>query len=533
MVVDGALMLAGAAYIVITGLLFVFGANLLVLSILVWRRGARPGRPDAQPDVDPPVPLDLPTVTVQLPIYNELYVAQRVIEAACALDYPRDRLQIQVLDDSTDETVELVATAVGVARRNGVDIVHLHRRNRSGYKAGALRAGLEVATGELVALFDADFVPPPDFLTRTVGHFADPDLAFVQARWGHLNRGFSTITRLQSLAIDGHFLVEQAARGLGGYWFNFNGTAGIWRAAAITDAGGWTADTLTEDLDLSYRATLRGWHGVYKADLVVPGEIPAHISGFRRQQHRWARGSLECARKLLPTIWRSGARTAIKFQATTHLLSYTIHLLLAALVAVYPAVVLAGSRFPGLTTLYGVGYAFGVTSFAPAIFLISSQRQLRADWWRELPRIAAVAVLGSGLMINTVRATIQIATRPDPAFERTAKFGLDAVDHDRGPRRRSSPALWSADRYHLDLDWIVAVEVLVGGYAIGAAALAATQGNWGVLVFATMFGLGLLSIAGLSMLQAVSQVRGRGRGAGAGVNVDPSNSDLSSAMPPP
>lgn len=497
---DAILIVAAVVYLIASSLLFVFGINMMMLAITVWRSGKpslTPVGPQNLIDGD----LDLPMVTVQLPIYNELYVAARVIDAASSLDYPTDRLQIQVLDDSTDETSLVIATAVQAARERGLTVDHVQRENRHGYKAGALQAGLQTATGELVAIFDADFSPPADFLTRSVGHFAQPDLAFVQARWGHLNRGYSWITRLQALAIDGHFMVEQAARGYRGYWFNFNGTAGVWRVSAIEDAGGWTHETLTEDLDLSYRAHLRGWRGEYLVDLEAPGEVPAQMSSFRRQQHRWARGSLECAHKLLGSVWRSDASFATKFQATTHLCAYGIHLLLTTLAIIYPLVVLASARFPGFSTLYGASYILAISSTAPALFFVTGQRQLHDRWWKEAPRMLIVTLLGSGLMLNTVRAATQIFTRPNPEFERTAKFGISIAE----PVGKS----WTHKRYQLDLDRIVFAEAALGLYCLFSAWLAATERNWGVFIYATIFGLGLLSVSGITIGQSIAVHRGR------------------------
>ena len=491
-------------YIAASLLLFVLGTNLIVLSLIAWRSGRVTNSGSVAPvrSVDEP---DLPLVTVQLPIYNELYVAERVIAAAAALHYPSERLQIQVLDDSTDETKQLVADAVNKLADTGVNIVHLHRTERTGYKAGALAAGLTSATGEFVAIFDADFVPEPDFLLRTLGEFDDPSIAFVQGRWAHLNRDFSMITKLQSLAIDAHFLVEQTARREKGFWFNFNGTAGIWRAEAISSAGGWTADTLTEDLDLSYRAHLEGWRGRYRADVAVPGELPYHIAGFRRQQHRWARGSLECAAKLLPSVWRSSATRLTKFEATAHLTAYSIHLLLFILAMIYPLIVAAGARVGGYGTLYGLGYLFAFSSLAPGIFFITGQRQLGRSIPRELPKILAVSILGSGLMLNTVRAAAQILTEPNPEFERTAKFGTAAETNARRDTGRSR-------RYVLGLDRIIYGEILLGMYCGGAAVLAAGQRNWGIFGYATIFACGLLSLAAITVVQAVSVNRGRAGG---------------------
>src|SRR5918992_27974 len=248
---------------------------------------------------------ELPRVTVQLPIYNEMYVADRLIDSVCALDYPRELLEIQVLDDSTDETTSVAERAVRRQAAEGIDISYLHRTNRRGYKAGALEAGMKVATGEYVAIFDADFIPPADFLQRTIQFFTDPKIALVQARWGHINQDYSLLTKIQSILLDGHFVLEHGSRNRGGCFFNFNGTAGIWRRAAITDAGGWHHDTLTEDLDLSYRAQLRGWQFVFLQDHVAPAELPVEMNAFKSQQHRWAKGSIQTFLKLMPRILHS------------------------------------------------------------------------------------------------------------------------------------------------------------------------------------------------------------------------------------
>jgi cellulose synthase/poly-beta-1,6-N-acetylglucosamine synthase-like glycosyltransferase len=232
----------------------------------------------------------LPPVTIQLPIYNEMYVADRLIDAVCLIDYPRELLEIQVLDDSTDETRIVAERAVRRNAANGVDITYLHRADRGGYKAGALDAGLKVAKGEFIAIFDADFIPTVDFLRRTISFFSDPKVALIQARWGHINEDYSLLTKIQSILLDAHFVLEHGGRNRSGLFFNFNGTAGIWRRTAITDAGGWQHDTLTEDLDLSYRAQLRGWNFIFLPDLIAPAEVPVEMNAFKSQQHRWAKG---------------------------------------------------------------------------------------------------------------------------------------------------------------------------------------------------------------------------------------------------
>jgi len=484
--IDALLLPIALLYFLVSAILFTFGLNFLYLTWRAWREGRQ------MPPTPPPL-AEWPHVTVQLPIYNEMYVAKRIIAAAVKLDYPANRLQIQVTDDSTDETREIVRQEVARWQAQGVNISHLHRTDRSGYKAGALQAAMPEATGEFIAIFDADFVPPPDFLRRTLPHFLDEKTAFVQARWGHLNRNYSWLTYLQSLAIDGHFMIEQFARSRAGFWFNFNGTAGVWRRAAMEDAGGWTADTLTEDLDLSYRAHLRGWHGRYLRDLVVPGEIPPSFSGFRKQQHRWARGSLECARKLAPQVWRAPIPFRQKLQATLHLTGYTVHLLLFVLTLIYPLVALFTARYAHLSTLYGLAYLFALTSIAPTLFFLVGQQQLGRLRWRQLPKILAISVVGSGLMLNTARAAWQIWRQPDGVFERTAKFGLEEKGQD-----------WRRQKYQLRFDPIVYPELALGVYSLWTAWLAVSLESWGIVFYAFLFGIGLIFAAATTIWQTIS-----------------------------
>src|ERR1700694_1172258 len=245
----------------------------------------------------------LPKVTVQLPIFNEVYVVERLLRSVSELDYPRNLLQIQVLDDSTDDTREVTASCAEELRQPGFDVDLIHRVDRTGFKAGALAVGLEAAAGDFVCILDADFVPQPDLLKRTIHFFTDPKVGMIQTRWGHLNRGYSLLTRVQAMFLDGHLLLEQTARSRSGLFFNFNGTAGLWRKSCIKEAGGWQHDTLTEDLDLSYRAQLAGWKFVFLADIVTPAELPVDIDGFKSQQHRWTKGSIQTCKKVLPRIW--------------------------------------------------------------------------------------------------------------------------------------------------------------------------------------------------------------------------------------
>src|SRR6266436_1205079 len=301
-----------AAYFFVLIVLAIYGWHRYYLVYLYMRNRDKEPRPG--PPLDP-----LPVVTIQLPLYNEMYVAERLIEAVCRIDYPRDLLEIQVLDDSTDETRSIADRAVRRFAAQGTDIRYFHRADRSGYKAGALEAGLKVARGEFIGIFDADFIPTADFLTTLIPHFHNPKVGMVQARWGHINQNYSLLTKIQAILLDGHFILEHGGRNRGGRFFNFNGTAGIWRREAIADAGGWQHDTLTEDLDLSYRAQMKGWRFVFLQDVVAPAEIPVEMNAFKSQQHRWAKGSVQTCKKLLPRILASDLPLAIKTEATFHL----------------------------------------------------------------------------------------------------------------------------------------------------------------------------------------------------------------------
>src|SRR4051795_12145947 len=274
---------------------------------------------------------ELPKVTMQLPIFNEVYVVERLLRSVSEIDYPKDLLQIQVLDDSTDDTRQLTSACVAELQGRGFNVELIHRTNRAGFKAGALETGLASAQSEFVCILDADFVPQPDLLRRTIHFFTDPKIGMIQTRWGHLNRGYSLLTRVQAMFLDGHLLLEQTARSRSGRFFNFNGTAGLWRKSCIKQAGGWQHDTLTEDLDLSYRAQLAGWKFVFLPDVITPAELPVDMNGFKSQQHRWTKGSIQTCKKLLPTIWRSDLPFIIKMEATAHLTSNFAYLLLACL----------------------------------------------------------------------------------------------------------------------------------------------------------------------------------------------------------
>jgi cellulose synthase/poly-beta-1,6-N-acetylglucosamine synthase-like glycosyltransferase len=476
-------------YFLVVTTLFIYGLNFLYLSYHAWkRRGALESKPPAQRMES------LPFVTVQLPIYNELYVAERLIEAAAALDYPRGRFEIQVLDDSTDETVALVARTVERVKARGIAIHHLHRKDRHGFKAGALADGLQTARGEFVAIFDADFVPNPDFLKRLLPYFDHERVAFVQGRWGHLNSGYSLLTFLQSLSLDAHFAVEQLARSQLGLWFNFNGTAGVWRKTAIIDSGGWKAETLTEDLDLSYRAYLKGWRARYAGEVEVPSELPVSMTAFRRQQHRWAHGGFDCAIRYIPLIWKSDANLARKIQASLHLTGYLIHLLLFACVFLYPLVVALSDRYPGLISLFGIAVFFNLTALAPIALTAVAQNSLRKRWVAFLPAFLALAALGAGLMLNTLRAAWQVWNGRRGAFERTPKYGIT-----------SRAQKWESRRYYVNVDWLVVFEIVLALFNAGTVWLAWQNANWLIALYAGIFSAGLFFNSVLTIVQAIQR----------------------------
>jgi cellulose synthase/poly-beta-1,6-N-acetylglucosamine synthase-like glycosyltransferase len=474
----------GAVYAVCVLGLLVYGMNAYLM-VALQRRGLRRPRPIVPP------PTVWPTVTVQLPIFNERYVARRLLEAVGALDYPESRLEIQVLDDSTDETAEILVNAVRLLTARGLSVVYLHRSQRAGFKAGALAAGLKEASGEFVAIFDADFVPPPDFLRRTLPHFHDPRVAVVQARWGHLNQDFSWLTVAQALGIDGHFVVEQSARCRGGLFLNFNGTAGVWRRIAIDDAGGWTHDTLTEDLDLSYRAQLRGWRIEYRDEIVCPAELPVLVTGLKSQQRRWARGSMQTAVKLLPAVWRSPRSGWVKCQAAIHLTYYAIHPLMLLVVLLSAPLLLARPLTFAPTSLTSASLIVGLAAAGPGCMLVYAQSVLGAGWLARAWRLPAIMVIGVGLAWSTSLAALGGLRRRhrEAAFVRTPKFGIGPTGgewRDKGyAERRPSGAL---------------AELALGGYCAATAWLHGHYGEYAVIPFLLLYACGFLAVGGLTLL---------------------------------
>ena len=471
--------------------LFAFGSNLLYLT---WR-ATRLRR-----GVDGSIPRgNEPRVCVQVPIYNERYVAERVLDAVCGLDWPRNRFEVQVLDDSDDETVSIVAGRTAYWRRHGVEVTHVRRASREGFKAGALAHGMTLTTSPFIAIFDADFMPARDFLRRTMGVFEDASVGFAQARWGHLDEGYSWFTRLQAFALDFHFLIEQAVRSAEGYFTNFTGTAGVWRRAAIEDSGGWSADTLTEDLDLSYRAQLRGWRAAYLEDVVVPEELPVSFDAYRRQQSRWATGSFQSAFKLLIPVFRSDARPAVKLQATMHLLAYGVGPVMALQLACYP-LLLIGPRFEALPwQVADAGVLFVMMGISPWVGFSVAQTRRGRPWWQALPSLLCQLV-GAGMSFTVILALIR-ATRRGGEFVRTPKHQIV----ERGQEWRDQAYVRVGDPRAIG-------EAAVGAASLTMVPFAAAQGQWLVAIYSSLFAVGFLTVAAFTAFDCLEVVGFRGIG---------------------
>jgi cellulose synthase/poly-beta-1,6-N-acetylglucosamine synthase-like glycosyltransferase len=437
----------------------------------------------------------LPKVTVQLPLYNEMYVAERLIDAIAALDYPKDKLQIQVLDDSTDETVDIVNRKVTELRAKGFDIAAVRRHNRVGYKAGALQNGLRLATGEFIAIFDADFVPGSDLLQKTIHFFADPRIGMIQTRWGHLNERYSLLTRIQSMFLDGHFLIEQTARARSGRFFNFNGTAGLWRRQCIEGSGGWQHDTLAEDLDLSYRAQIKGWRFLFLPEIVTPAELPVEMNAFKTQQHRWAKGSIQTCKKMLPVLWRSHLPWKIKLEGTVHLTSNFGHLMLLVLCILFHSSATTGTgQVTGgnpWTKLMLVDVPlFIAASVSISAFYFCAQKELHAQWWKRLFYVPLLMSVGVGLSVNNARAVLEAIFNYRSEFVRTPKYGVF---------RRGELGL---KQKYLALRGLVPyVELAFGAYFSYLLFQAVDGDQWSMIPFILIFQIGFLYVGLMSLAQ--------------------------------
>lgn len=450
--------------------LSLYSLNHAALALVFWRRRQRP-RIDLGELRDP-------VVTIQLPLFNELYVAERIIRSACEVDYPRHLLEIQVLDDSTDETLELTRRLVREYQARGVPIIHLHREHRQGFKSGALAYGFQRARGEFIAVFDADFIVPRDFLRRTLPHFADPTVGILQTRWAYFNDNFSELTRATALALDGHFVVEQSARCWAGWFLNFNGTAGILRSRAIAEAGGWQDDTITEDLDLSYRAQLAGWRAKYLPDVVCLSEIPADMHSLKAQQFRWTKGAQETARKILPRLWRAEVRLGVKVQGTLHLLSSLAYPLLIVLTLLSPLVIIAGGGHH-LKIAWPISLYY-LTAFSGTFFCYyTAVRVLGGSWRARIARFPLFLALSIGMSVHNSRAALEGLIGKRSPFERTPKYRVTSQGTSRGSGRYRSRASFS-----------VVGEFILSAFSFVAFVLAIQLHQWGALPFLLLFGIG-------------------------------------------
>ena len=411
----------------------------------------------------------LPRITVQLPMFNEDIVAERVIAASCQMDYPRDRFEVQVLDDSTDESADIARQACETWAAKGYPVRYIHRENRAGYKAGALAAGLKTAHGELVAIFDADFVPEPDMLRNVVDYFTDTNIGMVQVRWDHLNRDASLLTKSQAIFLDGHFVIEHTARNRSGRFMHFNGTAGVWRRTTIDDAGGWQHDTLTEDLDLSYRAQMKGWKFLYLPQFITPAELPPEMIGFKQQAHRWTKGSFQTAIKLLPRLLKSDLPARIKCEAFFHLTNTLVYPLMVLLtLLMYPTFFTHLSPFQkhSIGQLIFSSSMFLIATCSAGSFFIFAQTELfgRRAGWRTLFFLPALMALGVGVSINNSKAVIEAiwsAIRHQPSeFVRTPKYGGVGQNSNRTWQSERRPeSLFTFKRL-----WLPLLEIILGVY---------------------------------------------------------------------
>jgi cellulose synthase/poly-beta-1,6-N-acetylglucosamine synthase-like glycosyltransferase len=473
-------------YLFVLLCLAVYGFHRSTLIWLFYKYKARQPKPVRYFAED-----ELPRVTVQLPLFNEMYVIERLLDAVAKLDYPRSRLEVQVLDDSTDETQGICRRKVAELKKSGLDIHYIHRDDRTGFKAGALENGLRHATGEYAIVFDADFLPQSGMLREMIHFFADPKVGMVQARWGHVNRDYSRLTEVEAIMLDGHFAIEHTARHRSGRFFNFNGTAGIWRIETITAAGGWQHDTLTEDMDLSYRAQLQGWEFIYLFDTVAPAELPVEMNSFKSQQFRWAKGSIQVAKKLLPTILRANVPWRVKVEAFFHLtnnFAYPLLLLLSLLLL--PNLLVRTHHGVREVLLLDVPLFLG-TTLSVVGFYVAAQREIRPKGWlnvlRYLPLMLSV---GIGLCINQTRAVLEALLGKETEFVRTPKHGL-----------ASKAENWSEKRYRAVKTLIPYFELMMAAYFVAALAVAFVGGHFLSMPFLLLFLVGFLYVGALSVYQ--------------------------------
>ncbi len=432
-------------------------------------------------------------VTIQLPLYNELYVSKRLIDAVCNIDYPKELLEIQVLDDSTDETVKVVADVVREKQDEGFDIKHIRREIRSGFKAGALKEGMLTAKGEYVAIFDADFVPSPNFLKKTLGFFTDDNVGMVQTRWEHLNEDYSMLTKVQALALNGHFVIEQTVRNKAGFFINFNGTGGIWKKSCIVDAGNWHADTLTEDLDLSFRAQLKGWKFVYLRDYTTPAELPSEMNALKAQQFRWTKGAIETAKKLLPAVWRSKISLRVKLQSTFHLTNNIVFpfILVAGILNVPLIFIKNSGPYDNFFNFMAVFVTAFISSF---LFYLYAQKDIHTNWRKKITLFPIFMAGSMGLAVNNTRAVVEGLLSRKSDFIRTPKYKVVG---------KKDSLIKNKYLSNIKVDSSAFVEMLLAGYCLIGVVASIYFLEIAALPFQLMFFMGFFLVSVLSFKHTI------------------------------
>lgn len=468
--------------------LFGFGIHGLVL-LYYYRKTANIDTPEVKE------PSEWPMVTVQLPMFNELYVVERLITSVTKLDYPKDKLEIQVLDDSIDETQALAKKLVDKFGADGFNIKYLHRVDRTGFKAGALKEGLKVAEGEFVAIFDADFIPKEEFLKKTVPHFQNSNIGMVQTRWEHLNEDHSYLTRAQALALDGHFVIEQQVRNKAGFFINFNGTAGIWRKSCIEDAGNWQADTLTEDLDLSYRAQLNGWKFVFLNDVTSPAELPADINALKTQQFRWTKGAVETAIKLLPRVFKSDLKWKVKLECFVHLTSNIVFPFIILVALLNVPLVFLKNTMQGIDNFYAVMSVFVLASVSTFLFYTFGQKAIHLDWRRRLLLFPVFLAGSMGFAVNNTKAVIEALIGKKTEFTRTPKSGFIKTNEELKKKKYRQKKI----------DFLILFELLLTAYFVFGIGVSLVYLEIAAIPFQLMFLLGFGTIGYLSLKHALSR----------------------------
>jgi len=473
-------------YFSILSILSIYGAHRLWMLLLYFRHKSTPPQPLGDRSFEP-------MVTVQLAVFNEVNVVERLMDHVVRMDWPKNRLEIQMLDDSTDDTVKVAQAVCEKYRNLGWDISYIHRTDRTGYKAGALDNGLKTAKGEFVAMFDADFLPTEDFLRRAMPHFFDHKIAFIQGCWDHLNRDFSLLTQVQAILLDGHFVFEHTARHRSQAFFNFSGTAGMWRVSAIADAGGWEHDTITEDADLSYRAQLKGWRGVYLKDMVVPAELPVEVNAFKSQQHRWAKGNAQVIRKLMKTILFSKESLHTKAECWFHLTANCNYLLMVVLAVIMVPCMYFRAGTPAHVLLLTDGPFFLLNAVSVGLYFGLSQREVynNRNWTSRLKYVPGLMSLGIGLCLNQSKAVIEGFFTNDIEFKRTPKLGVDA--------QGNGATNLNAKAYKVPKTLMTFLEAAFAVYYFGAVIVAIYIRKWASVPFLWLFFSGFAYISFMSL----------------------------------